>query len=183
MGSAEALQAQRLVGPPEADSGKWTANGLESRICFGQKHSPVCELSEMERPMRLFEGLLGAGAVFLVLTAQIPSAQAQPVWVASNGMDTNSCTRAAPCATFSKAATLTGFSEIRCADAGVFAAGGLTITRSLTINCEDNIGSGLGPGETITVNTAATDVVLLKGVDINGARFGWASGQGGIVFT
>jgi len=133
--------------------------------------------------MRLFAGLLGAVAAFLMLAAQIPLAQAQPVWVASFGLDSNPCSRASPCATFSKAATLTSVSEIRCADAGVFAAGGLTITRSLTINCEDNIGNGLGPGETITVTTAATDIVLLKGIDINGARFGWASGNGGIVFN
>jgi hypothetical protein len=134
----------------------------------------------MEGMMRIVVGLLNAVAVFLALAAQAPSAKAQPVWVASNGLDVNPCSRASPCATFSKAVTLTNFSEIRCADTGVY--GGVVITRSLTINCEDGMGSGLGPGETITVTTAATDIVLLKGLDINGARFGWSSGTGGIVF-
>jgi hypothetical protein len=103
----------------------------------------------------------------------VSPAQAQLLhtWVASYGLDSNNCGRPTPCATFSGAYSKTAAGgEITCADSGSFF--GLTITKSITINCENVIGShnspsGLG-ASTILVNTAATDVVTLRGLDLDG---------------
>jgi hypothetical protein len=92
-------------------------------------------------------------------------------WVASTGTDANDCDRGAPCATFGGAynKTVVG-GEITCADSGDF--GYLTIKHSITINCTNAIGSTTFGGNftgQITITTAAADVVVLKGLDLDGS--------------
>src|SRR5580693_5158344 len=91
-------------------------------------------------------------------------AQAYQSWVASYGTDSASCTREAPCATFSKAISQINSvigGEVACVDSGHF--GGASITHSVTINCESAIGSSsvdfLG-ADPFSVAIAATDVVI-----------------------
>jgi FG-GAP repeat/Divergent InlB B-repeat domain len=100
-------------------------------------------------------------------------------FVSSSGVDSNPCTVAAPCATFAHAFPLTNAGGVVAAlDPGKY--GPLTITYPVTID-----GNGWaaitavdgGPGITIAAGTS--DVIMLRGVTIDGG------GQGGpgIYFT
>jgi len=113
---------------------------------------------------------LTLGALAMVLPI-MPGAQAATrTWVASTGADTGTCPRSAPCATFSYAVSQTdAFGEVNCADAGSF--GFLNVTKSITISCEAGTAGILvaSVGDGIFISTAATDVVYLRGLDINGA--------------
>lgn len=58
--------------------------------------------------------------------------------------------------------------EINCLDPGGF--GAVTITKLITINCENTLGGIQAAGTTgVIVNVLGTDVVTLKGLDIEGA--------------
>src|SRR3954469_14065086 len=78
------------------------------------------------------------------------------------------CSRAAPCATFQAAhdATDSG-GEINCVDAGDY--GGVTITKSITIDCAGTVGgiSGALVATAVTINTASV-VVRLRNLTLNG---------------
>jgi hypothetical protein len=91
-------------------------------------------------------------------------------WVAANtGNDSNPCTREAPCLTFAAAqtATLAG-GEIDVLTPGDY--GALTITKSISI-CNDGGVAGVTvlASSAITVQAGTTDVVLIRGVTLNGA--------------
>ncbi len=124
--------------------------------------------------MKTFAIRLSAAAVLFPVMLGVLPAQAQK-WVASNGSNANPCTRTNPCITFVAAynAAAAG-DEIRCVDSGFF--GGLVISKSITINCEDNIGTA----DLIFVSVAATDVVVLKGLDIYGLRANHPGGTFGL---
>src|SRR5215217_6224856 len=67
--------------------------------------------------------------------------------------------------------------EINCLDSAGF--GGVTITKSLVLNCVGVIGGVLVGGTNgITINAAATDVVVLSGLDI----FGVSNAMNGVRF-
>ena len=113
--------------------------------------------------------LLAAAAVFYAAPA---SAQATRTWVSGVGDDANPCSRTAPCKTFSGAISKTATGgEINCIDPGGF--GQVTIIKSITIDCRNTeagvLASG-SPGIIINIaNPTATDVVVLRGLDIDGA--------------
>jgi hypothetical protein len=101
------------------------------------------------------------------------SAQATRTWVSGIGDDVNPCSRTAPCRTFAGAISKTAAGgEINCLDPGAY--GAVTITKSLSIVCQYTQAGVLATSGTngITVNAAATDVVFLSGLDINGAGTG-----------
>ncbi len=115
--------------------------------------------------------LLGA-ALTVMLSGAPASAQATRTWISGVGDDANPCSRTAPCKTFAGAISKTSAAgEINCLDPGGF--GAVTITKSLTIDCEDVSNGGVlvsgTPG--ITVATGAT-FVNLRGLDINGLNSG-----------
>ncbi len=119
----------------------------------------------MKRLMML-AALVGAG--LLAMTASPAAAQATRTWVSGVGDDANPCSRTAPCKTFAGAYTKTAAAgEINCIDPGGF--GTLTILKSITIIC-DNVEAGIAANQTygIIVNAAATDVIFLSGLDIEG---------------
>jgi|ERR1700674_3009740 len=123
-------------------------------------------------------------AIAPVLLAAPTRAQSTHTWVASYGDDTKSCDRTAPCASFFGAygKTLAG-GEIDCVDSGTYFA--LTIGKSITINCEAAIGNnflGTTPG-IFQISTAATDVVTLRGLDLDGLGFSFGSLNGVITFN
>jgi len=103
-------------------------------------------------------------------------AQATRTWVSGVGDDINPCSRTAPCKTFAGAISKTATNgEINCLDPAGF--GAVTVTKSITIDCEDTQGSILSAGTNgIIVNiTAATDTkkaVKIRGLSINGAGTG-----------
>jgi hypothetical protein len=96
--------------------------------------------------------------------------------VSGVGDDVNPCSRTAPCKTFAGAISKTATNgEINCLDPAGF--GAVTITKSITIDCEDTQGSILSAGTNgIIINiAAATDTkkaVKIRGLSINGAGTG-----------
>lgn len=118
-------------------------------------------------------------SIFVILilgTSALVNAQATRTWVSGVGDDVNPCSRTAPCKTFAGAISKTATNgEINCLDPAGY--GAVTVTKSITIDCEDTQGSILSAGTNgIIVNiTAGTDLkksFKLRGVSINGAGTG-----------
>ncbi len=142
--------------------------------------------------MRLWRLLPAASAVAIVAIWPLAAARAQApgeiphTWVASTGSNGNSCDRTSPCATFGGAYNKTAAGgEISCIDAGNF--GGVQITKSLTINCENTVGSNTpGPSNATTAFTiltaSASDIVTLRGLDLDGLGFNCITGCAPILF-
>jgi hypothetical protein len=101
--------------------------------------------------------------------AAFANAQATRTWVSGVGDDVNPCSRTAPCKTFAGAISKTASPGIiNCLDPGGF--GAVTITKSITLDCTGTLGSVLSSGvQGIVVNALATDKIVLRGIDINGA--------------
>ncbi|MGX1324342.1 hypothetical protein AB7M17_007795 [Bradyrhizobium sp. USDA 377] len=99
-------------------------------------------------------------------------AQATRTWVSGVGDDVNPCSRTAPCKTFAGAISKTAAGgEINCLDSAGF--GLVTITKAMTIYCEGVVGSILASGSNgVNINAAATDHIVLRGLDIEGAGTG-----------
>jgi hypothetical protein len=118
----------------------------------------------------LLIALLGA-ACLLTANTDPARAQATRTWVSGVGDDVNPCSRTAPCKTFAGAISKTApGGEINCMDPGGF--GAVTITKSITIDCDATLGSILAAGSNgITVNGAGIAVVI-RNVSINGAGSG-----------
>lgn len=95
-------------------------------------------------------------------------AQATRTWVSGVGDDVNPCSRTAPCKTFAGAISKTAAKgEINCLDSGGF--GALTITKSISVNCRGVIAGVLtNASNAININAGVNDVVILRGLDING---------------
>lgn len=107
-------------------------------------------------------------AVSTALYAAPANAQATRTWVSGVGDDVNPCSRTAPCKTFAGAISKTAANgEINCIDPGGF--GGVTITKSITIDCA-NVEAGVLVSGTngILVNAGASGLVTLRGLDIEG---------------
>ena len=96
-------------------------------------------------------------------------AQASRTWVSGVGDDVNPCSRTAPCKTFAGAISKTAAGgEINCLDPGGF--GAVTIVKAMTINCLYTEGGVLAGGNGVVVNAGASDVVVLRGLDIFGVN-------------
>ncbi len=108
-------------------------------------------------------------AILLIGISTAANAQATRTWVSGVGDDVNPCSRTAPCKTFAGAISKTASPGIiNCLDPGGF--GAVTITKSITIDCTGTYGSVLASGtQGIVVNALATDKIVLRGIDINGA--------------
>ncbi len=102
------------------------------------------------------------------LTPNLIWAQATRTWVSGVGDDANPCSRTAPCKTFAGAISKTAASgEINVLDPGGF--GAVTITKSITISSIGFEAGILVSGTNgVNINAAATDVVILKGLDFEG---------------
>jgi hypothetical protein len=106
--------------------------------------------------------------VLLFACSSLAHAQATRTWVSGVGDDVNPCSRTAPCKTFAGAISKTAAGgEINVLDPGGF--GGVTITKSITISSEGFEAGVLVSGtNAIIVNALTTDVVILRGLDIEG---------------
>ncbi|MBV8567138.1 MAG: hypothetical protein JO273_16925 [Methylobacteriaceae bacterium] len=121
--------------------------------------------------------LAALGAILtLSLSGTSVHAQLLQSWVASFGSNSNPCTRAQPCQTFTFALTKTAAGgEIKCVDQGEYGGGGATIINmSITIDCEDVEGAVLIDSFSTGFDIAAgpSDTVTLRGLDIVGSRIG-----------
>jgi hypothetical protein len=113
-----------------------------------------------------------------ILYATPAHAQATRTWVSGVGDDANPCSRTAPCKTFAGAISKTAMNgEINCLDPGGF--GGVTITKSITIDCHEIYASVLVAG-TNGINIAfdsfavgdTRKTVRLRNLNFNGANTG-----------
>ncbi|HEY0511551.1 MAG TPA: hypothetical protein VGH73_06585 [Thermoanaerobaculia bacterium] len=106
--------------------------------------------------------------VLLITFSSLASAQATRTWVSGVGDDANPCSRTAPCKTFAGAYSKTAAGgEINVLDPGGF--GAVTIGKSITISSEGFEAGVLVSGtNAIVISAAATDVVVLRGLDIEG---------------
>lgn len=122
----------------------------------------------------------GIGAVVALCVYAAPAnAQATRTWVSGTGSDANSCSRSAPCATFTTALSKTASGgEINCVDAGGF--GAFSINKSITIDCGGAVGSILANGTNgIIVAAGVNDKVVIRNLNIQGV----GTGPNGIRFT
>ena len=127
--------------------------------------------------------LLTATLVFAGFAASA-GAQATRTWVSGVGDDVNPCSRTAPCKTLPGAIGKTASGgEINALDPGPY--GTLTITKPITVDLSAaGTGGVLNAGlNGVTVNAAATDDVVLRGLDLMGGndasptcRYGGLSG-------
>jgi hypothetical protein len=111
-------------------------------------------------------------AVLFILPATAANAQATRTWVSGVGDDANPCSRTAPCKTFAGAISKTAATgSINVLDPGGF--GAVTITKSITIR-SDGFEAGILVSGTngIIINAAATDRIVLDGLDIDGVTTG-----------
>lgn len=111
-------------------------------------------------------------ALLLIMSAGSAQAQATRTWVSGVGDDANPCSRTAPCKTFAGAISKTAANgEINVLDPGGF--GAVTITKAITISSEGFEGGVLVSGTNgIVISAAASDVITLKGLDIEGLGTG-----------
>lgn len=122
---------------------------------------------------------LGAALLLFAVFQMTPAqAQASRTWVSGVGDDVNPCSRTAPCKTFAGTISKTAVNgEIDCIDPGGF--GAVTITKSITIDCHQTMGSILNAGTngmTIAYDSfGSTDVrkaVRIRGLAFQGADSG-----------
>ena len=108
----------------------------------------------------------------LALLSVPGNAQTARTWVSGVGSDSGTCSRSAPCMTFTYALSQTSAGgEINCLDPGGF--GAVTITMALTINCEGTLGSVLVSGTNgIVVQAGTSDTVTLVGLEFEGLGTG-----------
>ncbi|MSW83647.1 MAG: right-handed parallel beta-helix repeat-containing protein [Actinobacteria bacterium] len=107
-------------------------------------------------------------ALLLVLASQA-GAQATRTWISGVGDDANPCSRTAPCKTLAGAITKTAAGgEINALDPGGF--GTVTITKAITIDLSTTYRGGVLHSGTngVLINAAATDDVVLRGIDFHG---------------
>jgi hypothetical protein len=112
--------------------------------------------------------------IVLSLVSLSAQAQAPRTWVSGVGDDTNPCSRTAPCKTFAGAISKTApGGEINCLDPGGY--GVVTITKSIIISCEAGTAGVLASGTNgINVSVGASDIVYLRGLDVEGGITGVA---------
>ena len=141
----------------------------------GQKPFGHYEEIPIFMKVRFSFSVVAVSMLMLVFTS-LASAQASRTWVSGVGDDVNPCSRTAPCKTFAGAISKTAAQgEINCLDPGGF--GAITITKSITIDCAGTMGSILAAGTNgVIVNAAATDVVTIRNLSIDG----FATGLNGI---
>jgi hypothetical protein len=124
--------------------------------------------------MKIFGLLLAMIPAMIIATLfSVPAkAQATRTWVSGVGDDANPCSRTAPCKTFAGAISKTAAGgEINVLDPGGF--GAVTITKSIQIRSEEVEAGVLVSGTNgIVVSAAASDKVLLEGLDIEGLGTG-----------
>src|SRR5258705_7256959 len=102
------------------------------------------------------------GIAIPLLSAVSAQAQATRTWVSGVGDDANPCSRTAPCKTFAGAISKTAAGgEIDCLDPGGF--GAVTITKSITIDCDAGAGGILNSGfNGVIISAGANDTIMLR---------------------
>lgn len=110
----------------------------------------------------------------LAVASPAAGAQTFHTWVSGVGNDANPCSLTAPCKTFAGAISKTLASgQIGCLDPADF--GGVTITKAISIVCDQVVGGVLITSTSaIIINAATTDAVHLSGLNLKGQSFSQA---------
>lgn len=107
-------------------------------------------------------------------------AMSPQTYVSVNGNDGNTgvgCPATAPCRSFGAALGVTSpYGEIVAMDSGDYAP--VTITQSVTLKAAPGVDATIfSPyGDGITITAGASDMVILRGLNLNGLFFSWGSG-------
>jgi hypothetical protein len=123
---------------------------------------------------------LRAVAYAALLFPVIASAQQNRTAVSVSGLDTNPCTVASPCRSFTAAMAQTNSGgEIIAVDSGGY--GGFTVDRAVSVLAAPGVYAGVtaGSGDAITINAGASSAVVLRNLVINGM----GTGHAGIAVT
>ncbi|HET8940490.1 MAG TPA: right-handed parallel beta-helix repeat-containing protein [Rudaea sp.] len=111
--------------------------------------------------------------LFCAFTTSQAQAQATRTWISGVGDDANPCSRTAPCKTFAGAISKTASGGvIDVLDPGGF--GGVTITKSITLENEGAVGGVLVSATNGIIINNANAVVVLRGLSVEGAGSGLA---------
>src|SRR5262245_17788661 len=117
-------------------------------------------------------------ATLLTLSFVPGVAQAQRVFVAAQGSDSNPCTFALPCRTFQHAhAVVAANGEIDVLDPAGY--GKLTISKAISVQGHGFSGISSPSGDAITIGAGANDKINLRGLLLDGG----GSGANGITFN
>jgi hypothetical protein len=120
---------------------------------------------------------LAIGLLAFVLPISSAQAQATRTWVSGVGDDANPCSRTAPCKTFPGAISKTAAGgEIDTLDPGGF--GAVTVTKAITLADEGTGEGGVLVSGTngITVSAGANDVIVVRGLQLDGSTTGSPAG-------
>ena len=118
-------------------------------------------------------------AIGFMLASSPAAAQATRTWISGVGDDVNPCSRTAPCKTFQGAIAKTAAGgEINCLDPGGF--GGLTITKSITLLCDNTQSGVLVAATNAFIINSTTAVVTISGFDFEGLGQTGSAGINGI---
>jgi hypothetical protein len=114
--------------------------------------------------------ILFAAATATALVVGSANAQSSRTFVSGQGFDTGTCALAAPCRSFGYAVTQTASGgEIIVLDSAGY--GPVTINKAITITSPVGIYAGVtavASGDGITITAGASDVVILRGLTIEG---------------
>jgi len=106
--------------------------------------------------------------------ATAPAYARARVFVASYGDDANPCTFGSPCKTFQHAHdAVDAGGEVTAIDSAGF--GPINITKAVTITSPDGVEAGIvptGAGDAIDINAGPNDVIVLRGLTLNGSGVG-----------
>lgn len=114
-----------------------------------------------------FAAIVAAFAFAVALPSE-GQAQNRRTFIAVPGTDTGICPDTAPCASFDYAISQTyPGGVVTCLTSGRFLS--ISVNKSVTVNC---LGTNATPGGNVVVNTtAATDKVILRGLEIQASSF------------
>jgi hypothetical protein len=126
---------------------------------------------------------LAIGLLAFVLPVTSAQAQATRTWISGVGDDVNPCSRTAPCKTFPGAISKTAAGgEIDTLDPGGF--GAVTVVKAITL-ADEGVGEGgilVAGTNGITVNAGPSDVVIVRGLQIDGGPLPSSFSLAGIKF-
>lgn len=113
-------------------------------------------------------------------SSMLVHASSMQTYVSVNGNDGNAgvgCPATAPCRGFGAALGVTSlYGEVVAMDSGDYAP--VTITQSVTLKAAPGVDATIfSPyGDAITITVGASDMVILRGLNVNGLYFSWGSG-------
>jgi hypothetical protein len=120
-----------------------------------------------KRTQAKIPGLAVCSFLFAAFLGSSASAQVR-TFVASTGLDTNPCSRVAPCRTFQAAVNAAAASgEVVALDSAGFGSN-VRITRAISITGAPGVYAGItvSSGDGVNINAGASDTVILRGLTI-----------------